>query len=121
MRLSHQKVRRLCAERGLSLSELLEKAGVSRTAFYSLTSRPSVVPESVTAVAAALHVDERDLLDPASMEETAVRARLRRAKKICGADPDLDFENVWHTLTLLEMSPRERLERSLRRGRSAAV
>jgi len=35
--------------------------------------------------------------------------------------PDADPDNVRHTLILLEMPPLERLQRSLIRGRSAAL
>ena len=46
-------------------------------------------------------------------------ARLERALDICGAEPDATFENVWHALILLEADPRDRLNRSLIRGRAA--
>ena len=48
-------------------------------------------------------------------------ARLERARAICEAEPDATFENVWHALILLEDDPRERLNRSLIRGRAAAI
>lgn len=47
--------------------------------------------------------------------------RRRRALAICEAEPQASFENVWHTLILLELAPIERLNRSLIRGRSAAI
>jgi hypothetical protein len=48
-------------------------------------------------------------------------ARLEEAKRICAAEPDASFENVWYTLILLELSPIERLNRGLLRGRAVAV
>ena len=48
-------------------------------------------------------------------------ARLERARAICEAEPDATFENVWHALLLLEDDPRDRLNRSLIRGRAAAI
>ncbi len=47
--------------------------------------------------------------------------RRRQALAICEANPQASFENVWHTLILLELDPIERLNRSLIRGRAAAV
>ena len=44
-----------------------------------------------------------------------------RARRICAECPEASFENVWHTLALLEMEPIERLNRSLTRGRATAI
>jgi hypothetical protein len=52
---------------------------------------------------------------------TRARARLRRAQAVCEAEPEASFENVWHTLILLEESPLERLNRSLIRGRAITI
>jgi hypothetical protein len=46
--------------------------------------------------------------------------RRRKALAVCAAEPEAAFENVWHTLILLELSPLERLNRSLQRGRAVA-
>lgn len=57
----------------------------------------------------------------------AVKARrwaLRLSKRVAevlAAHPNADPDNVRHTLILLEMPPVERLQRSLIRGRAAAV
>ena len=48
-------------------------------------------------------------------------ALLREAKGICARHPRASFDNVWHTLCLLELTPEERLNRSLIRGRAATV
>lgn len=47
--------------------------------------------------------------------------RRRKAEAICQAHPEASFENVWHSLVLLELPPIERLNRSLTRGRAAAA
>ena len=117
VRLSREKIHQLCSERGLSVSELIARARVSRNAFYSLLRRPSILPDSVGALAAELGTTELDLLELDSAEETRARARLRLARKICSSDPDITFQHVWHTLTLLELTPLQRIEGSLRRGR----
>ena len=121
MRYSPERIRHLCASRGITVTELLRRSQVSRTAFYSLMRRPSIIPESATAIAATLGHTELDLLEVGSRADVAARARARLARKICSADSEIAFENAWHTLTLLEMTPVERLEGSLRRGRAPAV
>lgn len=42
-------------------------------------------------------------------------------RKILTAHPDVDPDNVRHTLILLERPPLERLQRSLIRGRTTAI
>lgn len=60
----------------------------------------------------------------ASVDGDATRralARRERARAICEADAGATFENVWHALVLLEEVPLDRLNRSLIRGRAAAI
>lgn len=45
------------------------------------------------------------------------RERLAILEEILVRHPHVDRENAWHTLILLELSPIERLERGLLRGR----
>lgn len=119
MKLSARRVRSLARQRGLTLTAALKRAGVSRTAYYSLVRRPSVVPRSVRALAAALGVAPAAILD--EERDELVAARLSKARAICEASPGLSFDTVWHTLVLLELSPVERLNRSLIRGRAASL
>ena len=59
-----------------------------------------------------------------SDEAKARRWALRlsaRVKKVLAAHPHADPDNVRHTLILLEQPPLERLQRSLIRGRAAAI
>jgi transcriptional regulator with XRE-family HTH domain len=71
MKISSEKLKRLCRKKGLSLSRLLQEAGVSRNAYYSLARKDTVLPNSIIAIAARLGVrpssfmDEEDL-DPGS-------------------------------------------------------
>lgn len=44
-------------------------------------------------------------------------ARLARAKAVLHRHPELEFEDVWHALICLEMTPIDRLELALTRGR----
>lgn len=120
MRLSAAKVRRLARARGLTLSEALRRAEVSRNAFYSLARRPTVVPRTVHALGASLGVPSSELLDeaPPSPRERGA-ALLREARRIHARNPRSSFDNIWHTLWLLDVSPAERLQRSLIRGHAA--
>jgi transcriptional regulator with XRE-family HTH domain len=120
MKLAREKVRLLARARGLTLSEALRRAKVSRNAFYHLTRRSTVVPRSVRALGAALGVPSSALLDekPPSPDDRAA-ALLREARRIRARNPQCSFDNIWHTLWLLEVSPAERLHRSLTRGHAA--
>lgn len=121
MRLSTAKVRALARTRGLTLSEALRRARVSRNAFYHLARRPTVLPRSVEALAAALGVRSAVLLEePPSAPEARAKALLGEARRIHTRHPRSSFENIWHTLWLLEASPEERLSRSLVRGRAGS-
>ena len=48
-------------------------------------------------------------------------ALLREAEEICQAEHAASFENVWHTLLLLEREPTERLNMGLMRGSPSTV
>ena len=122
MKLDDSRIRRLASRSGKSLSCVLRDSGVSRTAYYSLAGRETVLPKSIHALAHALGVRPADLvLDDRTKEEERVLVRLREARKICARHPRASFDNVWHTLSLLDCSPEERLNGSLIRGRAATV
>jgi hypothetical protein len=119
VRLARDKVRRLARARGLTLSEALRRARVSRNAFYHLARRPTVLPGSVHALSEALGVHSCELLDETPPSRNVRAATLvREARRIHAHHPRSSFENIWHTLWLLDVSPAERLRRSLIRGRT---
>ena len=118
MKLSTDRIKKRCSKRGFSLQTMLKNAGVSRTAYYSLTRKNSVLPGSVRAIADALDVPPSAILESAGREERRAQVLLREARKILRRNPRGTFENVWHTLALLEEPPMERLRRSLLRGRA---
>lgn len=106
-------------ERHLSLARVLQRAGVSRTAFYSLARRESVFPKTIRSLARTLGVSPVQILERSVPEmDDALARRLDRARKICAEAPGAEFQNIWHVLILLEQSPVERLNRSLLRGRT---
>jgi len=57
-----------------------------------------------------------------NLQEAAVlrqhRLRTRRLRPIVRTHPEVDLENVWHTLVLLDLPPIERLRRGLLRGQT---
>jgi transcriptional regulator with XRE-family HTH domain len=121
MKIDDEAIRRRCAARGMALTRVLREAGVSRTAYYSLRRRESVLPKTVLRLASVLDAPASELLDEKSSEETRARRRVNAAKRIAGAGHGTSFENVWHTLALLDEPPSERLNRALRRGRAGTL
>jgi transcriptional regulator with XRE-family HTH domain len=117
VKLDPKRIRQRCTERGISLQALLHEAGVSRTAYYSLARKDSVLPRSIRALAGTLGVRPSALLEEGQPEAWRAEAMLRKARRIVKRNPDAAFEDVWHTLVLLEEDPVERLRRSLLRGR----
>ena len=121
VRLDGEKVRSLARRRGLTLTEALRRAEVSRNAFYHLARRPTVLPRSIHALGKVLGVAASEMLeDEAPSTDDRASALLREARRVHARHPESSFENLWHTLWLLELSPLERLQRSLIRGRPAA-
>lgn len=63
----------------MSLQSFLESAGVSRTAYYSLIRRNSVLPRSVQAMAGMLGVASSAILEEESPVPGRARALIREA------------------------------------------
>lgn len=63
---------------------------------------------------------DADIRNAAEARRWAVRLSAL-VKKVLAAHPEADPDNVRHTLILLEQPPLERLQRSLIRGRAAAI
>lgn len=116
MKLSSGKVKKVCRLRNLTLGEAIDGAGVSRTAYYSLLRKGSVLPRSVLALADFLRVKPGELLERTSRPERRARLLLGILERILVRHPTANRENVWHTLLLLDESPVDRLERGLLRG-----
>ena len=119
MKLDPGFIKKLCNQKGLTLQSLLARASVSRTAYYSLVRKDSVLPASVRAIAGELGVAPSAILREAPAAEWRTRALIRQAIRIVDRHPRALFENVWHTLVLLEEPPVDRLRRSLLRGCAA--
>lgn len=122
MRFDADVVRDVARQQGLSLAEALRRARVSRTAFYSLARRPTALPGTVTSLARALGVPPSRLLrEEPSLVQDRAKALVREARRIRSRSQRSEFPNLWHTLNLLELTPAERLARSLVRGRTRPV
>lgn len=119
MRLSGTKLKELCAKRGIGLGDLLCEAQVSRTAYYSLARKASVLPKSIDAIARRLEVLPSEFLDEERRTELEARALLARAEDIVRAHRSASLDNVRHTLILLKKDPIDRLRRALLRAQAA--
>jgi lambda repressor-like predicted transcriptional regulator len=119
VRLSAERIKALCESRGTCLGPLLAAAGVSRTAYYSLVRKESVLPKSVGAIARTLGVPPRAILDELPAAERKARDLAEEVDRIVRRHPGASREDVRHTLLLLEEPPIERLRRALIRGRAA--
>lgn len=117
MRLSGDSVKKICRTRDLSLNALLKRAGVSKTAYYHLIDKKSVLPRSIEALAVALGTRPSALLEDADRRSRRALRLLEASDRIVARDPSLDRDNVRHTLLLLQEKPIDRLRRSLLRAR----
>jgi transcriptional regulator with XRE-family HTH domain len=117
MRVLHGKVIDFCREKGLTISEALHQAGVSRNAYYSLVRKPSVLPTSLEALAEALGVPPSELLEDKRSASAKAKEMANEVDRIVRQHRGADRDNVRHTLLLLEEEPIARLRRALRRGR----
>jgi transcriptional regulator with XRE-family HTH domain len=117
MRLSGDNIKKLCGARELSLNALLKRAGVSKTAYYHLIDKKSVLPRSIETLALALGVRPLALLEATDRKSNRALRLLEAVDRIAGSDPSMDRDNVRHTLLLLQEKPIDRLRRSLLRAR----
>jgi lambda repressor-like predicted transcriptional regulator len=117
MKLDVEKVKSLCRKRGTSLQALLQEAGVSRNAFYTLARKKSIVPQSIVTLAEQLEVPVSSVLDKGPTPKTRLMALVYEAHRTAAQHQDADPDNIRHTLILLDEKPVERLRRALRRGR----
>jgi len=119
MRIDLTKLRELARKRGLSITALLAKAGVSKTAFYHLAHKSSVLPASLRQLADTLSIRPGAFLTEENPDVTKVRQILTLTDRIVAENRKVDRDNVRLTLLLLEEEPIRRLRRSLVRGRKS--
>jgi transcriptional regulator with XRE-family HTH domain len=121
VRIQPEKLKALCRERHLSLKDLLAEAGVSRTAYYSLLRKDSVLPKSLHRLALRLGVGPACFLDDDDERVGHVRDLQAKAEAIQRLHPECDRDVVLRTLRNLELPPAERLRRALIRGRRSHI
>jgi len=117
MRIDGAKLNNLCRKKRTTVTECLRRAGVSRNAYYSLLRKNSILPRSIESISLALRISPQDIM---AFEKPAV-ARAREwadtTNLIKSRHPEVDPDNIRHTLILLDMPPVERLRRALLRGK----
>lgn len=121
MKISMQKLGKICAERKTSLSALLAQAQVSRNALYSLARKNSVLPRSISDIAAHLNVRPSDFLEDEDVLVAKARLLLRKINRIAEKHPGIDRDNIRHMFLLLEEKPEERLRRALLRAQKPDI
>ncbi|MBI1909880.1 MAG: hypothetical protein HYS22_06900 [Deltaproteobacteria bacterium] len=74
------------------------------------------MPRSVHALAAALEVSPSQILEEDGVRRKDSRRLMRQLQQVLNQNPDLEPDNVRHTLLLLQEPPIDRLRRSLTRA-----
>ena len=118
MRVATAQIHRLCEARGISLQQMLKQANVSRNAYYTLARHDSILPKSLTAIAASLEISPASLLTEDSPQVARAKLLLKQVDRTMKKHRRANRDNVRHTLLLLQEKPLERLRRSLTRGQS---
>ena len=118
MKLSGTRVKDLCEKRGIGLNDLLREAGVSRTAYYSLARKDSVLPKSIHAIARQLKVRPSAFLEEGSRAKQRALAVMANVQAVLQDRPDVNPDNIRHTLLLLHEKPIDRLRRALLRAQA---
>jgi transcriptional regulator with XRE-family HTH domain len=121
VRISTERVKLLCRERGTTLTGMLAAAGVSRNAFYSLARRDSIYPRSLRAVCARLGISPDKALTADEGEVESMKYLLASVDAIVSRDKRVDRDNVRHTLLLLREKPIDRLRRALVRAQKPYI
>lgn len=117
MRIDLDRIKELCKQRDKSVTALLNMAGVSRNAFYTLARKESVLPASVRAIADSLGVAPSEFLREDGSAIKRAQALLAEVEEIASNHMYADPSTIRHTLILLEERPIKRLRRALQRAR----
>lgn len=116
MKIDKDKVILLCKKNRLSLQQMLDKAKVSRNAYYSLIRKDSILPKSMIHIAEVLEVSPKVLVEKEGISQQKARSIIKKMEKILQKNKYADPDNIRHTLLLLEEKPIVRLRRALLRG-----
>ncbi len=121
MHISKRKLEKVMRSQGMTLKELLKRAHTSKTAYYHLLYKETILPKSIHALSEVLNVRPSAFLEEMTPEEKKIRYIAKRTDQIMAENPTLDRENVRHTLILLQEKPINRLRRGLIRGRQINI
>ncbi|MFC1452095.1 helix-turn-helix domain-containing protein [Verrucomicrobiota bacterium] len=121
MKLALDALRRVCDGKGITLTELLKRSGVSRNALYSLARKDTTLPESIVKIARELGVRPSKFLREGPPIEEDARELLAEVDRIMAQHPSVARDDVRHTLLLMREQPIDRLRRALRRGRRTDI
>jgi len=121
MHISPAKLKSLYESKEMHLKRLLSLAGVSKSAYYHLLYKDTLLPDSLHRIAQILEVRPSAFLEEINPDEKKMRKILSLTDKISAGRPTLDRDNIRHTLILLNEKPIERLRRSLIRGRKLNI
>ncbi len=121
MRISILVIKDKCRQKEITLSELLNQAGVSRNAFYTLVREDSILPKSIRAIAKSLNIAPSEFLTEENQEMEKMKLLLNQVDDIARKYKKVDRDNIRHTLLLLSEPPIERLRRALTRGQKPHI
>lgn len=116
MKIAGNKLKSICSERGITISELLAQSGVSRNAFYTLARKKNILPRSIAAIADTLNISASEFMEVEQSPIEKARKLHNEVDRIKKAHKDVDIDNVRHTLRLLDEEPVARLRRALTRA-----
>ena len=116
MRMAEDKLKSICSEQGMSISDLLNQAGISRNAFYTLARKKNVLPHSIRAIANTLNISASEFMEPEQSPVEKAQKLYSEIGRVKKAHKDVDPDNVRHTLQLLDEKPVDRLRRALTRA-----
>ena len=119
MHLSSERIKALCRSKRIRLGDLLTESRVSRTAYYSLVRKGTVLPKSVHAIAFALGVAPKEILEEESPAARKARELMEEVERISKKHPNASRDDIRLTLLLLDEKPIDRLRRGLLRGRKS--
>lgn len=116
MKIAEDKLKYICSERGITISELLSQSGVSRNAFYTLARKKNILPRTITAIADTLNISASEFMEVEQAPVEKAQKLYDEVKRIRKEHKDVDTDNVRHTLQLLDEEPVDRLRRALTRA-----
>ncbi len=121
MYLDSVKIKKLCKSKGITLNELIKKAGISKTAYYHLIRKKQLLVNSILEIAICLDTETKQITSFWNQAEEQYYHLNSKLEELCLKYPELNRDNAWHTLLLLSEEPLQRLDRALLRGQKINI